>query len=89
MTALTINSSGPVDQLEDRHLGMVEASGSSPDRSTPTLLFIDLDRGKSEFIICFLIFPHPSKLTPHPSLIDDSAFFYFHSPLLILFLYIE
>ena len=24
---------GPVDQLEDRHLGMVEASGSNPDRS--------------------------------------------------------
>ena len=25
--------SGPVDQLEDRHLGMVEVSGSSPDGS--------------------------------------------------------
>src|SRR2546425_10525600 len=26
---------GPVDQLEDRYLGMVEAVGSNPTRSTP------------------------------------------------------
>ena len=26
---------GPVDQLEDRYLGMVEATGSNPARSIP------------------------------------------------------
>jgi hypothetical protein len=28
---------GPVDQLEDRYLGMVEAVGSNPTRSTIVL----------------------------------------------------
>ncbi len=30
---INIHIRGPVDQLEDRHLGMVEVSGSNPDRS--------------------------------------------------------
>ena len=29
---------GPVDQLVDRYLGMVEVSGSSPDGSIPIFL---------------------------------------------------
>ena len=34
MTGLASKARGPVDQLEDRYLGMVEAVGSNPTRST-------------------------------------------------------
>ena len=34
MTGLASTAGGPVDQLEDRYLGMVEAVGSNPTRST-------------------------------------------------------
>src|SRR5438132_11536279 len=34
MTGLASKARGPVDQLEDRYLGMVEAVGSNPPRST-------------------------------------------------------
>ena len=34
MTVLASKPRGPVDQLEDRYLGMVEAVGSNPTRST-------------------------------------------------------
>src|SRR5437879_12970265 len=34
MTGLPSKPRGPVDQLEDRYLGMVEAVGSNPPRST-------------------------------------------------------
>ena len=33
---LTVKVEGQVDQLEDRYLGMVEASGSNPDLSILT-----------------------------------------------------
>ena len=36
---------GPVDQLEDRHLGMVEASGSNPDRSIEQRIVTKWARG--------------------------------------------
>src|SRR5947208_2931516 len=35
MTGLASKARGPVDQLEDRYLGMVEAVGSNPTRSIP------------------------------------------------------
>lgn len=34
MKGLASKGRGPVDQLEDRYLGMVEAVGSNPTRST-------------------------------------------------------
>src|SRR5213592_2234032 len=34
MTGPASTAGGPVDQLEDRYLGMVEAVGSNPTRST-------------------------------------------------------
>ena len=36
---LTFSVVGQVDQLEDRYLGMVEASGSNPDLSIFSVLF--------------------------------------------------
>ncbi len=35
---LTFRVEGQVDQLEDRYLGMVEASGSNPDLSISSVL---------------------------------------------------
>jgi hypothetical protein len=35
---LTFRIEGQVDQLEDRYLGMVEASGSNPDLSISSVL---------------------------------------------------
>ncbi len=35
LTAFNIEYPGPVDQLEDRHFGMVEVVGSNPTRSIP------------------------------------------------------
>jgi hypothetical protein len=40
---LTLSAVGQVDQLEDRYLGMVEASGSNPDLSIL-------------YVFCFLVF---------------------------------
>ena len=36
-TRILPRNCGPVDQLEDRYLGMVEAVGSNPTRSTATI----------------------------------------------------
>lgn len=54
---LTFRVEGQVDQLEDRYLGMVEASGSNPDLSISSVLWqsIFLDVFLNVFFIVFLI----------------------------------
>ncbi len=45
LTSTTIERLGPVDQLEDRHFGMVEVVGSNPTRSidNPSRLSVPVD----------------------------------------------
>ena len=49
---------GQVDQLEDRYLGMVEASGSNPDLSIATIFVAVIGKKKSSCASAPLLVRH-------------------------------